>query len=106
MTRLRKIWGLGALLVAGCAPMEPAWDHPALSAERAAASRAACEAQAEVAAGPDVPLPRPCGGEITGVARDNCQRTVDADYIRLAARLRARNEALAACLTEAGFVRR
>lgn len=104
MTRIWKI--CGALLLAGCAGVEPNWVHPTLPAGQAAEIRLLCEARAEADAGPQAPLPRPCGGEISAMARDNCQREADLAYSRLASRIRARDASLAACLTEAGFVRR
>jgi hypothetical protein len=104
MTRFWKIFG--ALALAGCAAQEPVWEHPILPPAQAAQVRAVCEARAEEAAGPDAALPRPCGAEISAIARDNCQREADLAYGRIASRLRARQTALSACLTDAGFARR
>jgi hypothetical protein len=103
MARLWKIFGVVAL--AGCAGGGPVWVHPTLPAGQAAELRAACEIRAEESAGPQAATPRPCGGEISAMARDNCQRDADLAYARLASRLRARETALSACLTQAGFVR-
>ncbi|MCA3246466.1 MAG: hypothetical protein ING29_08330 [Azospirillum sp.] len=103
---MRKVFGLLIPLLAGCASTEPEWVHPTLGGPQAQSARAACEARAEDAAGPPAPLPRPCGGEISTIARDACQRDADAAYARLAARIRARDASLAACLTDAGFTRR
>jgi hypothetical protein len=91
--------------LAGCAGQEPVWTHPTLPPAPAAQIRAACETRAEETAGPQASLPRPCGGEISAMARDNCQRDADLAYARMASRLRARETALSACLTAAGFVR-
>jgi hypothetical protein len=96
---------IGVVALAGCAGQEPVWTHPTLPQAQAAQIRAACETRAEETAGPQASLPRPCGGEISAMARDNCQREADLAYARIAARLRARATALSACLTEAGFVR-
>lgn len=104
MTRFWKI--CGALALAGCAAPEAAWEHPSLPPAQAAQIRAVCEARAEEAAGPQTTLPRPCGAEISAIARDNCQREADLAYAQIASRLRARQTSLAACLTEAGFARR
>lgn len=106
MARMRKVFGLLIPLLAGCASTEPEWVHPTLGAPQTQSARAACEARAEDAAGPPAPLPRPCGGEISTIARDACQRDADAAYARLAARLRAKAGAFAVCLREAGFERR
>jgi hypothetical protein len=103
MTRIRIF--LGACALASCAGAEPNWVHPTLPASQAAQVRAACETRAEEAAGPLAPLPRPCGAEISQLARDNCQREADLAYGRIAARLRARAASLESCLTQAGFVR-
>lgn len=92
-------------LLAGCAASEENWTHPTLGESARAQARAACETRAEEQAGPPAPLPRACGGEISALARDNCQREADFAYAQLAGRLRARANALSACLTEAGFIR-
>lgn len=103
MARLWKIFG--ALALAGCAGGGPVWVHPTLPPNQAAELRAACETRAEETAGPPASLPRPCGGETSAMARDNCQREADMAYARIASRLRARGASLEACLTQAGFVR-
>jgi hypothetical protein len=103
MARMWKIFGVLAL--AGCAGGGPVWMHPTLPPNQAAETRAACEIRAEEAAGPQASSPRPCGAEISALARDNCQREADQAYARLASRLRARETALSACLAQAGFVR-
>ncbi len=95
---------VAALGLSACAP-EERWTHPRLSPEAATAARQACDIRAESAAGPNELPPRPCGSEIDANARDRCARENDAAYARLAARLRARETAFAACMGEAGFQR-
>ena len=103
---MARAWKLFVTLaLAGCAAGGPVWVHPGLPPGPAAELRAACETRAEESAGPPAPSPRACGGEISAMARDNCQRDADLAYARLASRLRARETALSACLTQAGFVR-
>lgn len=103
---MARLWqSFVALALAGCTGGGPVWVHPTLAPNQAADARTLCEARAEQQAGPPAPLPRACGAEISAIARDNCQREADLAYGRLATRLRARETALSACLTEAGFVR-
>lgn len=97
---------VAALGLSACGANADRWIHPALSPEAAAAARQACEFRAEGEAGPSEIPPRPCANEIDANARDRCARENDAAYARLAARLRARETAFAACMGEAGFQRR